>query len=161
MKARIQGEREGMLYFKRYHIRPDGLGILLCVAVLLPNLVWLLLPPPFDVLQSVTVGKVLKTAARVLTGFLWFALCLVVNDSRKTPFHTKMFFQVLGLLLLYFLAWSFYYAGFINGLTILVLCFAPCAAFLLFVLARENAFGLLAVLGFSACHVLQFLSVRL
>ena len=40
-----------------------------------------------------------------------------------------------------------------NAAVILILCLAPCMAFLLFSLARKNAVALLAAGGFLLCHL--------
>ena len=144
-----------MLHLRSYRLGFDKKGLGLFLVMLLPNIVWVLLPPSFDIFGGPSKTPRLDAWMEIFRWVLVGTQCLLVNKARQPEFKTKSFFTVTGLLLVYLLGWSFYYAGFVNPITILILCLAPCAAFLVFAVASENFFALVASALFAVCHVLQ------
>ena len=144
-----------MLHLRSYRFGFDKKGLGLFLVMLLPNIVWVLFPTSFDIFKKPTATPTLDL---VLEAFRWILVvtqCFLINGARAIPFKVRSFFTVTGLLLLYLLGWSFYYAGFVNPVTILILCLAPCAAFLVFAAASENIFALVASAVFAVAHFLQ------
>ena len=77
-----------------------------------------------------------------------------VQHRRGGPVKPISAAGVLSCAALYLAAWAAYYAGIVNAAVILTLCLAPCAALLLFSLARKNAPALLAAACFTLCHLI-------
>lgn len=132
---------------------PWGLGLFL--VVMLPNFVWFALPAPNDVLRGESVTPLPDAIAQALQAVLTAALCVVVNVTRDRPMKRGYLAGTAACVALYFAGWAAYYAGIANAAVILILCLAPCGAFLLFAWARKNAPALLAAAGFAVCHLIS------
>lgn len=142
-----------MFTIKNYKMGFDLWGMLLFLFIMLPNFLWFALPAPNDVLRVSSVTPAADQIGQVFQVLMAAALCVLRNTSRKQPMKASYKAAVVLLVLLYFGGWLLYYAGITNAAVILILCLAPCMAFLLFSLARKNAVALLAAGGFLLCHL--------
>lgn len=140
--------------FKNYRIGFNVWGLVLFIAIMIPNFIWFAVPAPNDILRTESVTAALDTIASVCQVMMIAALCLVMNRDckiiRLTPFVTAM----LICCLFYFGAWVFYYSGITNSLVILVMCIAPCLAFLFFAVDRKNMIAAVPLMIFAICHLI-------
>lgn len=143
-----------MLRLKNYKMGFDPWGLALFLSIMLPNIVWFVLPAPNDILRQESVTPLLDSVAQMFQIVMAAALCAVINVTRDKPMRRGYPASVAACVLLYFAGWVAYYAGIANSAVILDLCLAPCGAFLLFALAQKNALALIAVGGFTALHLL-------
>lgn len=137
-----------------YRIGFDLWGLLLFLAVMLPNFIWFAVPAVNDVLRSESVTPVLDRIASVFQAVMVLSLCIIVNRDCQKPAKRALFTGTGISVLIYYAGWCCYYAGQTNPAVILVLCIAPCLAFILFSLERKNAAALGAAGIFTLCHVL-------
>jgi len=137
-----------------YQIGFDIWGLLLFLAVMLPNFIWFAVPAVNDVLRSESVTPVLDRIASVLQVLIALSLCITVNRDRQKPAKRALLAGTGISVLFYYAGWCCYYAGQTNPAVILDLCIAPCSAFILFSLSGKNAAALTASGIFMLCHVL-------
>lgn len=141
-----------MFDVRKYRMGFDLWGLLLFLAIMLPNVIWFLVPAPVDILRNPSVTPAIDTAASVFQVIMVAAICMLRNDIYRKPMGMGWRGGIVAAVLFYFAGWVFYYAGVVNALVIMDLCIAPCAAFILFALARRNAVAFAADVVFILCH---------
>lgn len=142
-----------MSEIRRYKFGFDIWGLLLFVVIMLPNVIWFLVPAPSDILRNSSVTPVIDTVASAFQMIMVAAICVLQNSTCEKPMGGGWRQSIAAVVLFYFAGWGFYYAGMINAMIIMDLCVVPCMAFILFSLARKNAAALVAAAGFMVCHV--------
>lgn len=139
---------------KNYRFGLDLWGLALFFAIMLPNFVWFAIPAPNDILRVESATPLLDSAAQVFQIVMAASLCAITNLTRDKPMKHRYLAGTAACTLLYFTAWTAYYAGIVNAPVILALCLAPCGAFLLFALGRKNGAALVSAGLFTACHLI-------
>ncbi len=143
-----------MFKIRNYKISFDIWGLLLFLAVMLPNFIWFAVPAVNDILRSESKTPTIDFIASVFQVMMVSALCLLANQDRRKPVKGSLRIGTGALIALYYAGWWLYYAGNTNPAVILDLCIAPCLAFVLFSTARKNAVALLSANVFMVCHVI-------
>lgn len=132
----------------------DRWGLLLFLAVMLPNFLWFVLPAPNDTLRGESITPILDGAASVLQVLMAAALCLIVRpDGKRFSWRNPWIVAALISLILYDVSWSVYYCGVTAPALLLALCLLPCAAFVFYEIERRNWIALIATVAFSVCHL--------
>lgn len=137
---------------KKFRIGFDSGGLLLFLAVMLPNFIWFAIPSPNDVLRRESVTVTLDTAASVFQGLMAAALIFVIHPGRK-PLRLAELLGVIGCAVLYYSGWILYYLGWAGWFVILLLTVPPCLALLLYAAYRRNTSALILGIGFTCCHL--------
>lgn len=140
-----------MWTLKNYRPGFDPWGLGLFLLIMLPNFIWFAFPSPNDILRAESVTPLLDSAAQVFQAIMAAALCAVVNTARE-PLKRSFRVGTAAWVVLYFAGWAAYYAGIVHTAVILVLCLAPCGAFLSFALGRKNGIALASAGMFAVCH---------
>lgn len=141
-----------MRRFGSYRIGFDICGLVLFLLVMIPNLLWFAVPAPNDILRSASATPNIDVIASVLQTLLVATLCFVIPIDRPT--NRRFTVGIAVLVFAYFVGWVTYYLGFTHAVVILDLCIAPCLAFLLFSVARQNWIAALFTIGFLICDTL-------
>jgi len=116
---------------------------------MLPNLIWVFVPAPNDVLRGESITQMLDTVASVSQIILVTALCMVVNTkSGKVKIKSKFSILCAVCCAAYFIAWALHYQGLVNASILLSLCLFPCFAFLAYETDRKNIIALLPTVAF-------------
>lgn len=142
-----------MFDMRKYRMGFDIWGLLLFLAIMLPNIIWFLVPAPMDILRNPSVTPALDTVASVFQVIMAAAICVLQNSTCRKSMGVGWRGGIAAAVLFYFAGWGFYYAGVTNALVIMDLCVVPCVAFILFSLARKNAAALVLGAGFMMCHM--------
>lgn len=141
---------------KKYKFGFDAGGLLFFAAIMIPNLIWFAIPAPNDVMRTAATNPVLDTVSSVSQAAFVAALCFVVRRERGRCRKALCLAAVLCVLV-YFLGWIFYYAGFAGRPVLLLLSAVPCAAFALYAVERANFIALAPLFIFAVCHIAPFL----
>lgn len=136
---------------QKYRFGFDGWGMGLFLAVMLPNFIWFAVPVPVDILRAESVTRGLDTAAGVCQVLLAASLVCVVNRERPRCRPVLPAAACLG----YYVAWAVYYQGIVGPAVILALALFPCAAILLFSIARKNYVAVIPAGIFTVCHLIS------
>ena len=136
---------------RKYRLGFDGRGLLLFLAVMLPNFIWFAVPAPADVLRKASVTSRLDAAAGVCQVLLAALLVCAVNQERPK----RRSVLPAAACLCYYAAWLAYYQGMAGPAVLLALSLFPCAAFLLFEIGRGNFIAVIPTAAFSVCHLLS------
>ena len=131
---------------KNYRLGFNAWGLILFIAIMLPNFIWFFLPAPNDILRSDSVTPKIDMIAS--------ALCVIKNQkSRKINLSPRIISTIICCIL-YFVSWIFYYIGAVNVIVILGLTILPCLAFLIFALDRKNLFAVFFAFVFTILHLI-------
>ncbi len=144
---------KSLFSLRSYGFKFDKWALLLCLLVLLPTFVWMAFPVPDDLLRIESCTPVWDTVGSVFQTVMMAALCLLRNRQASSRCSVPLRWSIVAMLLLYWLAWFLYYAGFFNMLILMLLVVPPCLCFFLFAWERRNAWALLAAIGFLCCHL--------
>lgn len=139
---------------EKYRFGFDVAGLILFLLVMAPNFIWFALPAPNDVLRTESVTPVVDMIASVCQVLTVGCLCFVINKGRSKLHFSPLVIATIVCILLYFLGWILYYAGFTNAWIILLLTLPPCAAFVLFALDRKNHPAVEFAVCFTICHLI-------
>ncbi len=147
-----------MKIFKDYKWGCDLLGVLLFALLMLPNIVYWCIPD-FTGLDG---NKILSAVGYVFQALGIAATVALLHKERK-PFS---FFSLTGLLtwlflLLYYIAWIFYFCNFYNIAVVLFLTVAPCVSLLAFQAERKNFPAMVPTGVFAILHLVSVLLVWL
>jgi len=139
---------------KNYRVRFMPWALALLGLIMLPNLFWFAAPAEHDVLKQTAELPWLNTLQMGLQAIMIGCLCMLENVWAK-PFGLRNPLIVAAVICCatYYVFWVVYFSGSVNALVLLALCLLPSAAFLLYGADRHNAPGIIAGVGFSACHL--------
>lgn len=137
---------------KNYKIGFDICGLILFLAIMIPNLIWFVVPSQNDILRVESVTNTLDMVASVFQVIMVAALCLIINKTNEKTVHKPLLYCTIISSLLYYIGWIFYYIGVTNSLVIADLFITPCLAFLFFAFFRKNIVALIPTLIFMICH---------
>lgn len=139
--------------FKNYRLNFDPWCLLLFLLIMVPNLIWLIIPAPNDILRISSTVEILDTIAVIFQVTMLLTLCFFKNTKAKPIRLSPLLWITIISCLLYFICWVLYYNDFTNSVIILGLAILPCLAFLLFAIDRKNWLALIPILIFTVCHV--------
>ncbi len=139
---------------KHYRFGFEPWALVLFLLIMLPNFYWLAVPAPCDILRTESVTPGLDALASVCQILFVAMLCLVVRRDRQQLRPTPLILAAGFSCIAYLAAWCGYYAGMTGPLVLLLLCLAPCLAFLLFALDRKHKAALVPICIFTACHLI-------
>lgn len=139
---------------KNYKFSFDILGLLLFLIIMVPNFIWFAVSAPNDVLRSESVTPIADTIGSFCQIFFVIAICVLRKKSVSKLHINPFIIIVLVSVILYFIAWIFYYTGMTNPLIILLLTAPPCCAFLFYAIDRKNTIALIPIVGFTVCHII-------
>ncbi len=139
---------------KKYKFGFDTWSFVLFLIIMLPNLIWFLVPAPNDILRASSITKIPDMIASVCQVLMIGVLCTLINQQRKKLSITPCIITVIIFCLLYFVSWIIYYLGIVNILVILGLTIPPCLAFLFWAIDRKNLIAVMSGSIFTICHLI-------
>lgn len=142
---------------KNYRFSFNVWGMILFLAIMLPNLIWFFVPASNDILRSDSVTPNIDLIASICQVLMAAALCVIINQKSKKISFSLLTVSTIICCLLYYASWIFYYIGAVNVIVILGLTILPCLAFLFFALDRRNFFALVFASVFTILHLIYSL----
>lgn len=142
-----------MFKIRNYRFGFDAWGLILFLAIMLPNFIWFAVPAANDVLRNESITPLADRIASVLQIVMVASLCMIIHKQRQMPVKKAFLIGICVLILLYYAGWCFYYTGCAAPAVILDLCVAPCLAFVFFSISRKNGIAFISACGFMLCHV--------
>lgn len=143
--------------FKNYKLSFDPWCLILFLIIMIPNLIWFIIPAPNDILRISSTAEIFDTLSSIFQVLMLIALCFFRNTKSKPIGLSPFTIATLICCLSYFACWIFYYSDIINHIIILGLAAFPCLAFLLFDIDRKNWLALTPILIFTICHIISTL----
>ncbi|MBD5429276.1 hypothetical protein [Lactobacillus sp.] len=140
---------------KNYKLTFDPWSLMLFLIIMIPNLIWFVIPAPNDILRINSTTEVLDTFSSIFQILMMITLCFFKNTKAEPIRCSPLIIATLLCCLLYFVSWILYYSSVANDLIIVSLATAPCLIFLLFDIDRKNWFALGPILLFSICHIIS------
>ena len=139
---------------KKYKIGFDWIGLLLFLVIMIPNIIWFVVPAPDDVLRTESVTGIIDSIASVCQVLMVASLCLTLNRNTPEPKVTGTIITVIACIFLYYICWLCYYQGNADKAVLMGLTVLPCAAFLLYSYERRNIITAFFAGIFSVCHLI-------
>jgi len=131
-------------------------GLMFCALQLLPNVVWLAMPPANDVLKHNSSPHPALNVVEQVFGIVTVALLIIVVGRVGTQGRNGSWLLVgaAGFLAAYYLAWVLYYQGTVSG-WLLVLGIAAMPPLYYFFVASwmKNYLALIPCTIFGIAHV--------
>lgn len=143
--------------FKNYKLSFDPWCLILFLIIMIPNLIWFIIPAPNDILRISSTAEIFDTLSSIFQILMLICLCFFKNVKSKPIIFSPLIIFMFICCLLYFACWIFYYSNVTNQLIILGLAIFPCLAFLLFDIDRKNWLALTPILIFTICHIISTL----
>lgn len=140
---------------KNYKLTFDPWCLILFLIIMIPNLIWFIIPAPNDILRISSTAEVFDTFSSIFQVLMIIALCFFKNTKAKPIKFSPPIIATIVCCLLYFGSWILYYSSITSSLIIISLATLPCLTFLFFDIDRKNWFALAPILLFSICHIIS------
>lgn len=128
-------------------------GVLLFVAIMLPNVVWAFVPAEKDVLRAESVTPALDVAASVFQFLTVAAVAVIVYGtfkSGKIPFMIALIPAAA-----YYVCWVVYYFATPCGALLVFMAVLPCLALILYAWFEKNYAGAAFGAVFMILHIVS------
>ena len=124
-------------------------GLLLFATIMLPNIIWFLVPAKNDILRTTSATPIIDIIASIFQVIMVIGLCFVKKK------HCRKY-DLLSIICIaaYFACWIFYYCAIVNSALILGLCLFPCLAFIFYEIRIKNYFALMPTIIFTILHLI-------
>lgn len=122
------------------------------ILVMLPNILWFILPAENDILRIPSQTPTADTIASVFQA-LFAAVFILLVKREKSERRRGWIIGFSVFLLIYFIGWGCYYCGIADSSVMLILCLAPCLALGCHSISANNYPALIPLTGFTACHL--------
>lgn len=138
---------------KNYRISFSVLGLAAVCLLMLPNLVFLFITPPFNPLNHNEAGFWLWNLLENIGRFgMMISLCIIVN-RRPMRKNSLLDFSALISLVIYFMLWGFYFSGITNGMMLTGMALFPSIFILLIAWKLRNPLALSFTILFALTHI--------
>ena len=144
-----------MWKLKNYHLGFDFHALLLFLTIMLPNLLWLLIPAPKDILRQGTVTPRLDFVSSVVQSFMVGFMCVLINRAGYSYLEQKSMIGICFSVFFYLFGWISYYVGLVTPVVIVILCLAPCASCLFYTWGRKNGPAFILTALFTVLHTIR------
>lgn len=121
---------------------------------MIPNFIWFAIPAGNDLLRSESITQTIDVIGSIFQVMMVMALCVIKNKQYEKPMKKPYFEGIIIAVVLYYIAWCAYYLQMVNTATIIILCIAPCLAFIIFSIIKKNLVALMTALAFTICHLI-------
>ena len=140
-------------FFGKYRYGVDFLAIGLFAVLLLPTIVWACWSPGNDVLRAA------PTDALEVCGYIFEAISVVLlvfivrREKRVADPSSPFFIFALLSVILYLVAWVFYFCAYVNNAVLIFMTVLPCTALGCFAALRRDLFVFPPLAVFFALHL--------
>jgi hypothetical protein len=138
---------------RKYNLGFEWRGLVLFLAVMVPNFIWFAIPAPNDILRADSLTPEINSIATVFQIAFVVCLCLLMRVDQNPFCLNRTTKCTVASVLLYYVCWALYYQGVTGAAVILGLTLFPCIAFLLFAVDRRNTVAMMLIVLFTACHL--------
>ena len=128
-------------------IRFNIYGLLLFLIIMIPNIIWFIVPAKNDILRAESVTPLIDNIASIFQALMILCLCFTKKQENKYGLSS------IVCVALYFICWTLYYCSIVNVAIILAMCVFPCLAFIFYEIKIRNWLALVPTLIFSLLHL--------
>ena len=141
---------------KKYKIGFSVKGCISFLLVMIPNIIWAIVPPAHDTLAGNNAAYPIFDVLQNICRFLIIALLVfVIHKSEKENKQIKAYIVAAAVCLVgYYLSWVLYYAGNTNPwLLVMGLAASPSLFFIFVGLWLKNYLALIPSIFFAIIHI--------
>lgn len=142
-----------MKLYKNYLIGFDVWALIVFLAVMIPTIIWALIPAPNDILRTESVTPIIDTVASILQFMALACLCVVINKDADKVRLSPLIILSTFCILMYYAGWGVYYSGICAPWVVLLMTIPPCLALILYASDRKNLPAIILTSGFTVCHL--------
>lgn len=140
---------------KTYKIGLSIKGFLAFIAVMIPNIVWMIYPPSNNMLSSnssnIAILNILMSVSQ------WTMIATLIFLSRTIESNKKYdkLYIVTSIICLsiYYISWVYYYMNIVPAFILLGMAIFPCGFFILFTIWQNNTIAFIFAIMFSVLHI--------
>ena len=144
---------EKMNIKNRYKFGFDFLAIIRIFFIMIPNIVWALVPAKNDYLRTESVTPIIDLIGSIFQVIFIATLCFIVPKDKSK--NKTLLIGSWCCIIFYLIIWIFYYMGIGNIISmILSLSIAPCVAFMFYELGVKNYLAIFPTAVFTICHII-------
>ncbi|MDD4847879.1 MAG: hypothetical protein PHR53_03825 [Bacteroidales bacterium] len=121
---------------------------------MIPNFIWFAIPTENDVLRAASLTPVIDMVATIFQVIMIASLCLIKNIEYQKSENKKRLFEIIISVVIYYFGWCMYYSQIVNTAVILILCIAPCIAFIIYSIEKKNLVALISAIVFMMFHTI-------
>lgn len=127
--------------------------LILFAVIMIPNIIWFIIPAPNDVLRIESVIPTIDMIASISQVTMLIILIFVLNRNFKEfEFKNPLVLLCTIVTALYLLSWVLYYLGISTNVVILVMMILPCLAFIFYGIYVQNYISLIPSSIFLVSH---------
>lgn len=140
---------------KDYRLGFSVRGLTAVILVLIPNIIWSVLPHETDVLEQPTTFGIFDLFENIFRVLLIILLIFVVNEkSINAEKRSYLIACSIVFITAYYFMWILLLLGFQSGIVYIGLAVFPCAFFLLTAVILRNYLSMFAVVIFAVFHII-------
>lgn len=137
----------------RYKFGFDFLAIIPIFFIMIPNIVWALVPAKNDYLRTESVTPIIDLIGSIFQVIFIATLCFIVPKDKSK--NKTLLIGSWCCIIFYLIIWIFYYMGIGNIISIILsLSIAPCVAFMFYELGVKNYLAIFPTAVFTICHII-------
>lgn len=144
---------EKMNITNRYKFGFDFLAIIHIFFIMIPNIVWALVPAKNDYLRTESVTPIIDLIGSIFQVIFIATLCFIVPKDKSK--NKTLLITSWCCIIFYLIIWILYYRGIGNIISIILsLSIAPCMAFMFYELGVKNYLAIFPTAVFTICHII-------
>lgn len=140
---------------KNYSLGFSVRGLTAVILVLIPNIIWSVLPHETDVLEQSTAFGIFDLFENIFRVLLIILLIFVVNKKNENA--EKRRYHIAGSVVFitaYYFMWILLSFGLSSGIVYIGLAVFPCAFFVMTAVILRNYLSMIAVVIFAVFHII-------
>lgn len=150
----MKKRREKVFDIHNYKLNFNIWGLVIFLLIMIPNLIWFMVPATHDVLRVDSVTPIVDFISSMAQVIMIFGLCFLSNNKETNSVSNVLKLSMGTALVFYYLGWLSYYVGFTYNFIILDLCIVPSIIFILSLVSYRNYITLIPTLIFTIGHLI-------
>lgn len=142
-----------MRCLRQYKYGFDIGGFIVFLAIMLPNIIWFVLPAQNDIFRTESITPIIDFVGLCSQILMIAVFCCIQRRDYQLKWFSTMIGGIVAGIIAYYACWLAYYAGNTSALVVLLLACVPCFCFILLAVERKNWVALFFTSVFTICHV--------
>ena len=139
---------------KEYKIKFSIKGFLAFVLIMIPNIIWMIIPPSNDFLASNSSDIVVLNVLMTISQWIMIALLMILVRKTEVSSSSHIYKLICIVCLgIYYISWVFYYMNIMNQIMFLGMAVIPCSFFIIFIIWQKIYLVLVPAIIFAVLHI--------
>lgn len=139
---------------KNYKLGFSVKGFVSFILVMIPNIIWMVIPAANDVLIGNSAVRPYDTVLSVSRWLMVITLIMIINTDVRVNKSKRLFAVSASVcLVIYYVSWAFYYLGIVNPWLFISMALFPVLYFILTDLWLKNYIAVIPSIVFGITHI--------